>query len=454
VKLRPHQPGLQREPATTVAPPTAPSDFNVGETLFAGLVGLWLALGFIKFGNPAILGERIPAPKDALELVLAPWPSGWGLILVALVFFSSLPFWRWQTTAPRWLAAMPLVWFVWQVLSAMQTADVPITQEALKHFAACVACFYLGLFAFSRVPRLRLFWIGLVGGFLVVLVVGWQQHFGGLEETRRYFYQLPNWRDYPPEFLKKLSSDRIFSTLFYPNTLAGVVILTLPVSLAVLWQAAEDRRIKAASAAVLAVAGLASLYWSGSKAGWLIVLVQGIVAFVQLPVAKKIKLAVAGAALAAGLAGFCLKYSDYFARGATSASARLEYWRAAARVAVEEPFLGSGPGTFMVRFKAVKSPETEMARLAHNDYLQQASDSGWVGFVAFGAFVVGSVCLLYGRSRSDPVAFAVWLGVAGLAAQGLVEFGLYIPAVAWPQFLWLGWLWGRRPSLDSGPASP
>jgi len=30
----------------------------------------------------------------------------------------------------------------------------------------------------------------------------------------------------------------------------------------------------------------------------------------------------------------------------------------------------------------------------------------------------------------------------GWSIQGVVEFGLYIPALAWPAFLFLGWLLG------------
>ena len=36
--------------------------------------------------------------------------------------------------------------------------------------------------------------------------------------------------------------------------------------------------------------------------------------------------------------------------------------------------------------------------------------------------------------------FAVYLGVLGFCAQGFLEFGLYLPALAWPAFTLLGWL--------------
>jgi hypothetical protein len=43
---------------------------------------------------------------------------------------------------------------------------------------------------------------------------------------------------------------------------------------------------------------------------------------------------------------------------------------------------------------------------------------------------------------------AIWLGVLGWSLQSLVEFGLYIPALAWPAFAFLGWLLGLRKPFD------
>src|SRR6185503_2713760 len=113
--------------------------------------------------------------------------------------------------------------------------------------------------------------------------------------------------------------------------------------------------------------------------------------------------------------------------------------------------LGSGPGTFLVGYRKLKAPEAEMARLAHNDYLQQGSDSGLPGLVSYLWLIAGSVGLLYGPSRKEAgLAFALWLGVCGLAIQELVEFSLYIPALSWPLFLILGLLWGiRRNQIDN-----
>src|SRR5436853_1280041 len=78
---------------------------------------------------------------------------------------------------------------------------------------------------------------------MFVLTFGWDQHLGGLEETRRYFfaYLYDHSTALPPEYLKKIRSERIYSTLFYPNALAGVLLLLLPTMLVTIWRLPEPR---------------------------------------------------------------------------------------------------------------------------------------------------------------------------------------------------------------------
>src|SRR6185503_18018625 len=159
--------------------------------------------------------------------------------------------------------------------------------------------------------------------------------------------------------------------------------------------------------------------------------------------------------LIVGLGGFAIKYAKFFERGATSVVARFDYWRAAAQITKDNPVFGTGPGTFFIPYQKIKAPEAEITRLCHNDYLEQASDSGIVGFLSFGAFIFGS--LIFCRPKQNPpdlFKFCIWLGLVGVSLHSLVEFNLYIPAVAWPSFLFWGWLWSQRNPLDKNrPAS-
>jgi O-antigen ligase len=137
---------------------------------------------------------------------------------------------------------------------------------------------------------------------------------------------------------------------------------------------------------------------------------------------------------------------------------------------MEEPLLGTGPGTFQIAYKrhreamkkkedargasVGKRPGAEPTRLTHNDYLQQASDSGWPGFALYAAFIGGAAWVLARRRLGDPLLIAVRLGLLAWALQGFVEFGLYIPALAWPAWLMLGWLLASPTNQFDKSAAP
>jgi O-antigen ligase len=92
-----------------------------------------------------------------------------------------------------------------------------------------------------------------------------------------------------------------------------------------------------------------------------------------------------------------------------------------------------------------------MTRLVHNDYLQQGSDSGLPGFGLFAVWVVGGMAWAYRYRKLSAVHFAVWIGLVGWAVQGAFEFGMFIPATAWPAMMLLGWLAGQEQSDRQGP---
>ncbi len=254
--------------------------------IFAGLFGLLLGLSLVKFGNPIVLEKMIEWPTNIYEWIFMAWPVVIAYWLLGGVMVLGLLVARWKTGLPALVTALPLAWLIWEVLAGTQTVNDRLTRATLIHFATCVVCFYLGLFSLGRVGQLGLFWAGILGAFTLVLLSGFQQHFGGLEETRRYFYLYePNLQAVSPDLVKKMASNRIFATLFYPNALAGVILLLLPASLAVMVNArAVDRRRTAFLMAVGAASALACLYWSGSKGGWLLLLLIGFVAIMFLPI--------------------------------------------------------------------------------------------------------------------------------------------------------------------------
>jgi len=427
-----------------------PQTVNGWEAIYSGLVGLFIAFALIKWGNPVIMDAQIATPSSYLEAVLAPWPMAWAYRLALVVLLGGLFFAKKVTGISRVWLALPLVWFGLQIISAFYAVDTALCWAVIPHFGVAVAMFFVGVYSFTHISRFGPFWMALLGAFAVLLLIGLRQHFGGLEETRRFLYSLPNWNDLPPEFLQKIGSNRIYSTLVYPNAFAGALLLLTPVSMGCLAGALRGFSTTIRWLVPTAILGLSisCLYWSGSKAGWLIALIQIAAGLLHLKISARWRVIVISGLIALGLLDFALKYHDYFRRGATSVSARVDYWQAAWITIKDFPFVGSGPGSFMVRYKELKDPKSEMTRLAHNDYLQQASDSGIVAGLAFLAFWSAGLVLLYRKSKGDWLGFSVFLGLLGVFLQGFVEFGLYIPAISWPSWFLLGWFVVRANRVD------
>lgn len=425
---------------------------------FPLIFGAFLGLALLKFCNPPVMDKFVVPPTNGYEWLISAWPNGLGYLILPVVAVGGAFAARLQVCAPRWLIILPLVWLVWQFISATQTVDAELTRATLKHFIACGTCFYLGLFCLNREGAENCFLGPLALAFAMVIAVGLNQHFGGLRETRDYFYAYiyPTMKGVPAEYLKKLSSDRIFSTVFYPNALAGAILLLSPALLTWVWQAKQRFTVGARSflCGVLLVGATACLYWSGSKGGWLLALVGGLAGLLHQDFSQRLKWTLVGVVIVIGGVGFAWKYASFFERGATSVVARVDYWEAAWKTSVAKPMFGSGPGTFGVAYAAIKKPESEMARLTHNDYLQQASDSGIPGFAAYVVFIGGMLSYGYAGWRSDrsPLRLSIWVGLLLWSLQALAEFTLYVPSLAWTAFALAGWLLGTAGKRFDKPA--
>jgi O-antigen ligase len=455
------------------------------ESFFAGVFGLLLGVGLLKFGNPVILDHLVGLPRSLDEWRAFAWPVRVGHVGIGVALAAGIGVvgTRIRPNAPPVLVAALLAWLGWQFAAAVGTVDPVLTPVVVLHFACCVACWALGHLALSRVAEPRVFWLCLAGGFVGVLGMAMDQRFGGLEATRRMIFESPDAAQLPAEYLARIRSNRVFGTLVYPNALAGAILLLLPPTVVLAHQFGSrwGPRGGRGLGGLLLGTGLMVLVWSGSKAGWLLAMGMALVLLFHARWDRRLKLGTAVAFLGIGLVGFGLLYGDRLRRGATSVAARFDYWEAAVQGFKERPLIGNGPGAFKKIYGRYKRAESEMAQLAHNDYLQQATDSGIPGLLTYGVFVVGSLGWLYrerGRRgdrqppkgcesgvvgpesceaefrRARTFEAAVWLGLAAWFAQGLVEFGLYIPATSWAAFALLGWLMARPRGGDNSFRRP
>jgi O-antigen ligase len=447
---------MRTTPASNRSKPTPAPGGPAQPLLFMVVAGVFFFITVTKFGIPVTLD----AESSWLDAIFGSssysWQVKWGYLLMIPVFVAGLFAIRWKPLPGkwRWLLFLPVLWLGWEFISATASISPRLTGPVLAHFSACVALFYLGFFALRGARNPWPVWAGLGLALCSVLHTAMEQHFGGLEATRKLtlesqgIYQTPEMmRD--PAFLNRIMSGRVFGSFMYPNALAAGLLLLLPVTLVFLWQAAPKVRvgIRVLFVTIFGGCGLACLYWSGSKAAWLFMVFLGVLALGHSSLRMTWKRILIYGLLALGLIAFTIQYVDSAARGKRSMEARLVYWRAALQIFRQHPVLGTGPGTFGPAYRQILPPKAEWAMLAHNDYLEQASDSGIIGFCAYAAFVLGSIAYLYRyrlqkKGHYYTVRFAVWLGLLGLFLHSGMEFNLYYPALAWPSFFLLGWLWG------------
>jgi len=456
-------------------PKNAPMTAREG---FALLLGCFFGLAILKFGNPVILDGRIIVPGslgEALSLT-NPWPTRWGNWLMLALAAGGAVFGfggRNRGALTRGLIGLPAAWFGWQIFSASQTVDAELTATTLRHFVAVLAAYFLGACVVPVRRGLSLLLVGLLAALAICLVRSVNQRLVEFPQDRLTLTEgeRTGWTNFPPSVLQqmkaeslvlttngvdianpsilaKLAKGRVHGTLVYPNALAGMLLLLGPVALVLAVRGTAALRPVTRWGAVGLTAFLvgAGFFWTGSKSAWLVALLLIGLWLLRLPWPMRLKVAAVAFVLVGGLAVFGLRFRAYFAAGATSVGARFDYWRAAVQTTVERPLVGTGPGTFQRPYARLKAPESEMARLAHNDYLEQFSDSGLPGGVLYVAWIATLLTVLArraGSAESDPLNFALFLGLTGWFAQGFTEFALYIPALAWTAFALAGALLAR-----------
>ena len=121
----------------------------------------------------------------------------------------------------------------------------------------------------------------------------------------------------------------------------------------------------------------------------------------------------------------------------------------ALELAKDFPIFGAGPGSFYLAFTPYRTERIEaFFNHAHNDYVQFAAESGFVGFAIIAAFVILSIAaaLRAQWQRRDPLmrgmSFASIMGVTAILIHSWVDFNLQIPANAslFMVLLALGWI--------------
>lgn len=303
----------------------------------------------------------------------------------------------------------------------------------------------------------------------LVCFFGVYQSAFGLEETREFVRQNFTPENLPESFRIRLASPRIFSTMIYPNTLAGYLLLILPLVFAGLGFASRGFQARVIFYSAVLGAVLFAVF-SKPEWTWAVILSAvvyplmylivffltyskgGLIAFFILrlfiyfvfsriipPRFRRIYFygIVFVEALVAAAAFFML--NDFLHRAWLSLKVRLDYWQAAFGMVHDFSWLGTGPGTFGSIYASYKLPGVEETRMAHNNFLQAASELGIItGFVflmiwiipIFSAFRHIQKDLNNENITKKWVMRGAFLSCVAFVSHGLIDFDLYEPAVS------------------------
>ena len=124
--------------------------------------------------------------------------------------------------------------------------------------------------------------------------------------------------------------------------------------------------------------------------------------------------------------------SEFTSDTSRQGASRNEIWRASLKMFAAHPILGAGLGGYWIGITAFHDASGLMTpQEAHNDYLELLSSGGVIG-LALGVWFVVMVVkkarenFVEGSGYMRAVRFGAILGIAGVAAHSLVDFGLHI----------------------------
>lgn len=289
----------------------------------------------------------------------------------------------------------------------------------------------------------KLFLACLALGTVLSLFSGLYQVRYGFDETREFVLQKAETenRKISPELNSRLSQRRAYATFTYPNSFAAYLILTIPLTLAVVSKFGSRFTPAIGSqiffTSIFGVTSIIMLGYTGSRSAVLALALAGIAT------------GITGAGILTSLVGksrtrfwlscsgitiviFLLALSVFHGRTFSSVDARFGYYRAAIEMFRSHPFLGVGLGEFFPFYMRLKPPGAEETRLAHNLFLHFLSQCGLFGGIAAGYFLLQPLiiwrCVIRDRiSTVSPLLFyAGFMGCVAWGIHSLTDFNFHI----------------------------
>ena len=254
--------------------------------------------------------------------------------------------------------------------------------------------------------------------------------------------------------LLRLESGRPAGPFILPAALAGFLALSLPAA-ASLVLLARRPTYRALAAVALGLQGYA-LFLSRSLGGLAAASIGLLLVLSALTPRHRRSIVVAAVVVVLLLGGAYFVHSrraefDPGAGGGPLAL-RAGNWSAAARMIVDHPLFGVGPGSFGTFYPRYMRAGMNETQYAHNSYLQIASTWGLWTCLPLGLLLWGYLRATGRALRVADPRLPLMAGAGAFLAHNLVDFTAFLPGVAIPASLLVGLSVGSAVGEASAPA--
>ena len=387
----------------------------------------------LKFGALTGVPETTSMfPANLWEAVIINWPpmsfpmfSGGLLLLVALLPRKQPPIDRTGNYAMLWVLLFGVSFLG---MANASTADFVYLQ--LVHIAGLAALAIAAAWLLRQDQAFRPQLLAAIAAVSVLLAfMGIQQYFFGFQETVEMMKQQQQYGNTVgnPQVIEAFLNDRrIFSTFTLPNSLAGYMLLTMPLCLLGCWNICAKIDPPTISRLVfmpLLIALLGFVFaMTRSRAAFISLGGAVAVFLVMLPLANRYRAALIGGILLTVAAGFL--YIHHSSRGFSSIVARIDYNLTGLKIFALHPFLGTGWGDFFHDYMLLKAlPTDEAPHTPHSFIMTYACQTGIAGLLAAGAVMLYPLAV--GLRRIKSVRIKELLTIDNAILFGLTAWSLH-----------------------------
>jgi len=353
----------------------------------------------LKFGSISGIPEMPMIYWDnPIAIAVAAWPTtllapfssillGLCLVLAPAKAFRSGP-----------LRAFALLWAALAAISLLGFLNASVwdfAMHAVSHSFG-VACYALSIcLLLERRPAFANWLAGsLAAGAALSAFSGLYQYFAGFETTRQFAYEQEmksGVQFLKGQFKTRLEESRVSADFTLCNSYAGYLVLTSPMLVWMLWSFGSRVEPPKVSRWVLSAPVAAVLLFlfveTGSRGGVLALGAACVAMAAVLPFDKRLRIA-AIASMPFLLAAFAVMVK--LGRGFNSMTFRFDYYVAAFKMMIAQPFAGTGWGDFFHDYMRIKLlVDNEAPHTPHDFPLHFGSQTGVLGFL-----VVATILLL------------------------------------------------------------